>query len=229
MHRPLPDRQEVEDMSGAGRQVVLFGSGSPIIVEIEESCARAGWQIAYIVKNVEGRDFARAAGLVRSAAETPAIAEDVLVPLFSPANRERAVREARGLGAKRFPALVDRTCILARDLQIEEGAYVNAGCTIGASVRIGQFAFVNRTASLGHHLSLGEFASIGPGVVVCGQVTIGARAMIGAGAILTPGITIGAGAVVSAGTVVRRDVPEGTSTASGPGVAATSGRPTDRA
>jgi sugar O-acyltransferase (sialic acid O-acetyltransferase NeuD family) len=133
----------------------------------------------------------------------------VVVPLFSPANRQHAWQHALALGARRFPALIDPTAILPRNIAIEEGVYINAGCTIGAAARLGRFGFVNRGASLGHHLDLGEFASIGPGVVIAGQVAIGRAAMIGAGAVLLPGVRIGERAVVAAGAVVRRDVPAG--------------------
>lgn len=43
------------DEAGAS-SVVLFGAGSPVIVDVEESCARRGWRIAAVVKNVPGND-----------------------------------------------------------------------------------------------------------------------------------------------------------------------------
>jgi hypothetical protein len=134
---------------------------------------------------------------------------DVLVPLFRPANRRTAVAQTRQLGARRFASILDPTSILPARLGVGEGIYVNAGCVIGACSELGPFAFVYRGCSLGHHLCLGEFVSLGPGVVIAGQVTIGAGAMIGAGAVLLPKITVGADAVVAAGAVVRRDVPSG--------------------
>jgi sugar O-acyltransferase (sialic acid O-acetyltransferase NeuD family) len=140
----------------------------------------------------------------------------VVVPLFTPANRERAVRHAMELGARNFPALVDPTSVVPRGLSAGEGVYVNAGCTIGAAARIGRFGFVNRGASLGHHLDMGEFSSIGPGVVIAGQVVVGRAAMIGAGAVILPNVRIGERAVAAAGSVVRRDVPAGGTVAGHP-------------
>jgi sugar O-acyltransferase (sialic acid O-acetyltransferase NeuD family) len=189
--------------------VVLFAAGSPIIVDVEESCARRGWNIAAVVKNVAGPVYSGLPSLVVDTEDVALAGRPVIIPLFTPANRRRAWEHAASLGACEFPVLADPTSVLPQRIDIAEGTYINAGCTIGAASRIGRFAFINRGASLGHHLDLGEFASIGPGVVVAGQVTIGPEALIGAGAVILPGISIGAGAVVGAGTVVTRDVPAG--------------------
>ncbi len=188
--------------------ITLFGAGSPVIVDVEETCRRLGWPVAAIIRNVDAPDQAAQADLVRGL-DGWVPAGPVAVPLFTPANRRTAVTQARALGARDFPPVVDPTSILPSRIAIGEGAYVNAGCTLGALARIGRFAFVNRGASLGHHLELGEFAASGPGGVVAGQVTIGAGAMLGAGAVVLPGVRIGAGARVAAGAVVRRDVADG--------------------
>jgi sugar O-acyltransferase (sialic acid O-acetyltransferase NeuD family) len=189
--------------------IVLFGAGSPIIVEFEESCARLGWPIAAVVQNVPGEVYAGGDAPVAEATPDMRLRHPVLLPLFSPANRKRAWQHAVSLGASAFPCLIDPTSVLPRRIDVGEGCYVNAGCVIGAASRIGRFVFINRGASLGHHLTLGDFASIGPGVTVAGQVTIGAEAMVGAGAVVLPGISIGSGAIVGAGAVVHRDVPDG--------------------
>jgi sugar O-acyltransferase (sialic acid O-acetyltransferase NeuD family) len=189
--------------------VILFGAGSPIIVDVEESCARRGWSIAAVVKNVAGPVYSGLPSLVMDPDSVALADQPVLIPLFSPANRRRGLAHAVSLGAREFAVLTDPTSILPQRIEIAEGTYINAGCTLGAASRIGRFAFINRGSSLGHHLDLGEFASIGPGVVVAGQVTIGSDALIGAGAVILPGISIGAGAVVGAGTVVTHDVPAG--------------------
>jgi hypothetical protein len=44
--------------------IVLFGCGSRMIVDVEESCARLGLEITAIVKNVEGPDYALSRGRV---------------------------------------------------------------------------------------------------------------------------------------------------------------------
>lgn len=189
--------------------VVLFGAGSPIVVDIEETCHRAGWSIVAAIRNVDGPVHTGPSVPILTADDDAWRAHPVLVPLFRTANRQLAWQQAVSLGATDFPSLLDPTSILPRRIDIDVGVYINAGCVLGAGSRIGRFAFVNRGASLGHHLDLGAFASIGPGAVIAGQVTIGPNAMIGTGAVILPGITVGAGALVGAGCVIRSDVPAG--------------------
>ena len=187
-------------------RVVLFGVGSPIVVDVEESAERSGWTILMAVRNVPSPIWTSDTVPVVDADSQDWSGHDVLLPIFGPANRRLACDDAKARGATRFPTLIDPTSILPRRIDIGAGVYINAGGVIGGATRIGDHAFINRGVRLGHHLDLGRFASIGPGVVVAGQVTIGDAAMVGAGAVILPGITIGAGATIGAGTVVRADV-----------------------
>jgi len=186
--------------------VVLFGAGSPIVVDVEESCARRGWRIVAVVKNVDGPDYASDPKLLVSAGAARLGDHPVVLPLFGPANRNSAREHAISLGARDFATLIDPTSVVPKRLEVGEGSYINAGCTLGGATRIGRFAFINRGCSLGHHLTLGDFVSIGPGVVIAGQVEVGEGAMIGAGAVILPKVRIGAGAVVGAGAIVVDDV-----------------------
>lgn len=191
------------------RSVVLFGAGSALIVDVEETCRRLGIKVAAVVRNHGGPSQASDPSLVVTTDEMPdgLLRTPVTIPLFKPENREAALSEARKLGACAFEALIDPTAVLPSRITICEGAYVNAGCTLGAEARLGRFALVNRGAVIGHHAVLGDFSSIGPGVVMAGQVSVGKGAMIGAGAVLLPKVTIGPGATVAAGAIVDRDVP----------------------
>jgi acetyltransferase-like isoleucine patch superfamily enzyme len=190
------------------QSVILFGSGSPIIVDVQESCRRRGLTVAAVIKNVDGKDYALDAEVVRLADADPTLFEHgIVVPLFTPANRRAASEQATALGAKHFPSLIDPTAILPSIIDIADGVYVNSGATIGAASRLGRFSFVNRSASLGHHFDLGDFASIGPGVVTGGEVTVGRGSVIGVGVVVLPGTTIGDNVVVAAGSVVSVDLP----------------------
>ncbi|MBS0559829.1 MAG: acetyltransferase [Proteobacteria bacterium] len=171
-------------------RVALWGIGSPVVAEVEESCARRGWHIVAACRNHPGAVWTCPAipllDAERMAGSPPA---PVLVPLFSPANRQRAWKQADAAGAEAAPALTDPTAILPRVMEIGIWSYVNAGAMIGAAACLGRFVFVSQTASIGHHCELADFASVGPGAVVL------------------PGIRIGAGVAVPAGAVVRRDIP----------------------
>lgn len=195
-------------MSGG---VVLFGTGSPILVDVEESLHRAGLVPAAGIRNRPGachlsQDI-RAVAAQEAGAELTAL--PFLVPLFTPAHRQIAAREARALGFTTPFTLIDPSTPAPRRLEIGEGGYVNAGCTLGGGLRIGAFVFLNRGASLGHHARLGAFVSIGPGVTIAGHVTLGDGVVVGTGAVILPEVTIGANAVIGAGSVVTKDVPAG--------------------
>jgi UDP-3-O-[3-hydroxymyristoyl] glucosamine N-acyltransferase len=190
-------------------RVALFGVGSPITLDVIESAERAGWDVAYAVRNVPGPSFHDPVIPVVEADDPAWIDLDVVVPLFGPDNRRIARDDAVRRGARHFPALIDPTSVLPRRVTIADGVYINAGCVLGAAAVLGAHAFVNRGARLGHHLALGKFASIGPGAVIAGQVTIGAGALIGAGAVIGPGVVVGAKARIGAGVFLRADVPDG--------------------
>src|SRR5690242_6254172 len=190
--------------------VVLFGVGSPLVVDVEETLWRLGLRVAAAVRNVPGDIYLLDQSRVIEPADLAGELRRVpfLVPLFTPRHRRQAVDEARGLGFTHAARIADPTAILPRALEMGEGVYINAGCTLGAASRLGDFVLVNRGASLGHHAMLDSFVSLGPGVVLAGQVSIGSGSMVGAGAVVLPGIRIGENARVGAGAVVTRDVPD---------------------
>lgn len=198
--------------------IVLYGAGSPVIVDAQETCRRAGLTVAAVVRNFDGEVFSMGPDpVIDPGALTPELlALSFSIPLFSPAHRKFAWEQAHGLGATRFEPLIDPTAVRPGSLQVGAGVYINSGVCIGGMSRFGNFVFVNRGASLGHHLVAEDFASIGPGVVTAGGVTIGRGAVIGAGSVLFPGVRVGANAIVSGGSVVSRDVPANTLVAGNP-------------
>jgi sugar O-acyltransferase (sialic acid O-acetyltransferase NeuD family) len=192
--------------------IVLYGVGSPIVADVEESASRAGLGIALGVHNVPGispmLDQTRVVAVQDLTAD--AYAHPFLVPLFTPGNRQRASIEAFAAGFRRPFTLVDPTAIVPSSWTLGAGIYVNSGCTIGAATRFGDFVFVNRGACIGHHVVLERFVSIAPGAVLGGQVTVRKGSLIGAGAVVLPEVQIGENSVVGAGAVVTNDVPDRT-------------------
>ncbi len=195
----------------AAGSFVLFGTGSAISADYAATCRRLCIPLAAGIINREGPAYLPPGVPIIPASQVPEqlLATPCLCPLFTPANRRVAVEEATR-GGFRFPSsLVDPTAILADDVEMGGGCFINAGAIVGACTRFGGQVVVNRGASIGHHGIIGDFASLGPGVILTGGVRVGAGAMIGAGAIVLPGLSIGENAVVGAGSVVTRDVPSG--------------------
>jgi len=192
--------------------VVIFGAGSPIIVDVEETCRRNGIDIVAVIKNFDGPVFSSYPEKLLDVDDVlpDLLKNPLIIPLFTPAYRKSALDQAVALGASTFPGVIDRTAFPPSTLSVGHGVYVNCGATIGGFAKLLDFCFVNRSASLGHHVEVGEFASVGPGVVTGGNVKIGRGAVVATGAVILPGVTVGSNAVVGAGAVVTHDVPDNT-------------------
>jgi sugar O-acyltransferase (sialic acid O-acetyltransferase NeuD family) len=192
------------------RSIVLYGVGSPVVVDVEESLTRARVSVTVAVRNVEGEAWTmgdlRIIG--RTALGPDILADPFLVPLFAPGHRQMAAAEAVASGFTVPFTLIDPTAVTPGAFAPGPGSYINAGCTIGSAGCFGEFTFVNRGASICHHAQFDRFVSIGPGAVLAGQVHVGKGSVIGAGAVVLPGLRIGANAVVGAGAVVTKDVPD---------------------
>lgn len=195
--------------TAAVAQVVLYGIGSPIVVEYVESCRRLGWSIVAAVKNYDGEVYFDHPGDIvpADAIDDALLKFSCFCPLFSPANRAYATGQAQARGFNFKRALIDPHALIAANSRVGDGSFLNTGCVVGANVSIAQHVLVNRGASIGHHTRIGACASVGPGAVISGSVVIEAGAMIGAGAVVAPNAEIGAFSIVGAGAVVTRDVP----------------------
>jgi acetyltransferase-like isoleucine patch superfamily enzyme len=181
-----------------------------MIVDVEESCARLGLDIAAIVKNVEGPDHALTQGRIVKADDVdPAIKRcPYVVPFFTPGNRFAANRDACARGFDRAATIIDPTAVAAGSATIGPGTYVNSGVVIGGAARIGAFVFINRSASIGLHVEIADFASVGPGAIICGSATLGRGAVAAAGAVILENVQVGRNSVVAAGSVVRESVAD---------------------
>ena len=191
-------------------RVVIYGVGSPIVADVQESLERAGAVLAAAVRNLpcevrllDGVTPVELTGLTLAVLALP-----FLAPFFTPANRQKVVREAFGAGFRSGYSLIDPTVPRSPSLVHGPGLYVNAGCTLGAAGNFGEWVFINRGASVGHHARFGDFVSIGPGAVVSGSVKLGRGCVIGAGAVVMPELSIGNNSVVGAGSVVTKDVAD---------------------
>jgi sugar O-acyltransferase (sialic acid O-acetyltransferase NeuD family) len=197
-------------------QIVLFGVRSPLVVDYEETCRRAGIEI---VAGVNLGGTPRSVGIAKIVTPDALVAgpgAPFVVCAFGPVRRRELTVLAVSRGLRIAEALVDPTAIIAASARIGKGTFVNAGVVIGGASLIGQNVVVNRAANLGHHTMLGDFVSIGPGATLAGNVHVGEGSVVGAGSVIQPDIRIGRDAVVAAGSVVRRHVPDAATVAGNP-------------
>jgi sugar O-acyltransferase (sialic acid O-acetyltransferase NeuD family) len=188
--------------------VVLYGIGSPLIVDIEESCARLELPILAAVKNIEGPVYSISGAPIYTAEALPERLRGLPfnVPIFTPGHRRLAVAEAERRGFGRGLTIIDPHAIVARSTEIDAGTFINCGVVVGGAGTVGRFVLVNRSASIGHHAAIADYVSIGPAATLAGNVSVGRGAVVGTGAIIGPGVTIGENAVVAMGSVVNGDV-----------------------
>lgn len=197
--------------------VILFGVRSPITVEYEESCHRAGIAISCAVALGGASRALDSSRVVELGRFTPADNHSPFyVCAFTAARRRQLFAQAEALGLKPAPALIDPHAVLARSARIGEASFINAGVVIGALSLIGRGVLVNRAASIGHHALIGDFVSIGPGATLAGNIRVGEGTIIGAGATILPDIRIGENALIAGGSLVRADVPDGAFVAGNP-------------
>lgn len=190
--------------------IVIYATGSPILVDIEESLFRARVPIQAGIRNQPGACYLsdQSLGVEAQDLTDQLTSLPYLVPLFTPGHRQRAVLEAKARGFSEPFSLIDASVAAPRKIAFEPGLYIGSGCSLGGASQFGHFTFVNRGSSIGHHFTGGDFVSIGPGVVIGGMVRVGQGAFIGAGAVVLPEIVIGANSVVGAGAVVINNVPD---------------------
>ena len=89
--------------------VIIFGCGSKMIVDVEESCARLGLEVAAIVKNRDGVDYALAKDRIVPPENLTAamLSLAYVVPFFTPAYRVTANTEAMGEGFSLAATLIN--------------------------------------------------------------------------------------------------------------------------
>jgi sugar O-acyltransferase (sialic acid O-acetyltransferase NeuD family) len=110
----------------------------------------------------------------------------------------------------RFATLRHSSAVVARGVELGEGAQLMAGSVVQCGTAIGANSIINTRASVDHDCRVGESVHIAPGAILSGSVLIGDRTHVGAGAIIVQGVAVGADCLIAAGAVVTRDVPQGT-------------------
>lgn len=103
--------------------------------------------------------------------------------------------------------LIHPSAVVAREVDVRQGAQIMAGAVVQTGVSVAENAVVNTGARIDHDCILGAHAFISPAATLCGGVIIGEGSFIGAGAVILPSVTIGENCIIGAGAVVTRSIP----------------------
>src|SRR5437660_1624879 len=119
--------------------IVIYAIGSPIVVDVVETCRRLGLEIVAWVRNFEGDSFAPHGANIFQPIHAPSsfLQEEFIIPLFTPCHRVAAASQARQFGFARPATLVDPTAVVASTTSIGPGSYVNSMANIGAASSLG--------------------------------------------------------------------------------------------
>ncbi len=147
--------------------------------------------------------------------QVPAAAASDFALGTSAIGRDRLLAEARQRLGAPFATLVHPDATVSGSATLGEAVFVGAGSVLASNVRLAEGVFVNRAASIGHDTRIGPFCRIQPGAHIAGHVALGAHVSVGMGACILHELRIGDGAEIAAGTIVARDLPAGARIAGG--------------
>ena len=106
------------------------------------------------------------------------------------------------------PSIVDKTAVVAADVQLPEGAFIGKHTVVNAGTVLGVCSIINTGAIIEHESNIGNFAHISPGTVLCGQVSIGDDTHIGANSTVRQQLVIGKNTILGIGSVVTKNIPD---------------------
>ncbi len=130
-----------------------------------------------------------------------------VVAIGSPTARERAVKQAQGLGLKFATLIHPNTHMDKNTVQIGAGSVICAGNIFTTNITIGNHVIINLDCTIGHDSLIEDFVTISPGCHLSGYTTIRRGAYLGTGAVTVEKHEIGSNAIVGAGAVVVKNIP----------------------
>jgi UDP-perosamine 4-acetyltransferase len=102
-----------------------------------------------------------------------------------------------------LPHVAHPDAVVARGVEIGDGAFIAAGAVINPGVRIGRNAIINTSSSVDHDCVIGDYVHIAPGAVLSGGVKVGDETHVGAGAVVIQRLVIGRKCMIGAGQTIR--------------------------
>ena len=108
----------------------------------------------------------------------------------------------------RFIPLVDPRAHVSADVQIGDGALIEAGAIVGPGTIVGEGVIIDVGAIVAHDCSLGAFSHLSPGCTLSGVVCLHENVLVGVGASLNSTVTVGRNVIITPGAAVMNDLPD---------------------
>lgn len=107
-----------------------------------------------------------------------------------------------------FPNIIDKSAIIAADIELGTGNFFAKRTVINAGSIIGNQTIINTGAIVDHDCFIGDFVHLSPGSVLSGGVKIGRDSHIGTNSTIIQYINIGEQVLIGAGSVVLKDIKD---------------------
>lgn len=107
-----------------------------------------------------------------------------------------------------LPIIMDKTSIISRFVNIEEGTYIGKNSIINANSSIGRCCIINTGVLIEHDCYVEEFVHLAPRSILCGNVKVNECSHIGANSVIIQGINIGKETIIGSGSNVVKDINE---------------------
>jgi sugar O-acyltransferase (sialic acid O-acetyltransferase NeuD family) len=108
----------------------------------------------------------------------------------------------------RLIALVDPRAHVGMDVEIGDGALIEAGAVVGPGTIVGEGTIVDVGAIVAHDCNLGAFSHLSPGCCLSGVVSLTENVLVGVGASINSTVTVGRNVIITPGAAVMNDLPD---------------------
>ncbi|MCB9205114.1 MAG: acetyltransferase [Flavobacteriales bacterium] len=125
----------------------------------------------------------------------------------NPLQRKRLTEKFEQLGGRPGKAISYRADI-SHFVDFHDGLVIQPTCVIASDVVLEKGVFLNAGAIVGHDTVVEEYASLGPGCRLLGGVHVGSCSYIGCNAIVYPGVRLGNRVRIGIGKHVTHDLPD---------------------
>mgnify|MGYP006190245397 CR=1 FL=1 len=127
--------------------------------------------------------------------------------IANPLIRQRITEKIEQMGGVPGNAISYRSDI-SHFATFSTGIVVQPACVVASDVEIKKGVFLNAHAIVGHDSIIGEYASLGPGCRILGGVQIGSHSYIGCNSVIMPGVKIGSKVRIGVGKIIDQDIPD---------------------